>query len=170
MHIHSLFFALVALATMPRLALSQAHDRTRHHAQPATSRDSAFAALQQRGERVMGVNQYTSVHRFESNSDGGRIELQRNADDTAGVRAIREHLQTVARQFAAGDFTASTTVHARPVPGSDVMRARRAAISYEFRPLPRGGEIRISTSDAKALRAVHEFLAFQRADHRAKQN
>jgi hypothetical protein len=170
MHVQSLFLALVALATMPRLTLSQAHDRARHHSQPATPRDSAFDALQQRGARVMGVDQYTSLHRFEALTDGGRIELQRDVADTAGVRAIREHLQAVAREFAAGDFTASATVHGRPVPGSDVMRARRNAIRYEFRPLPRGGEIRITTRDARVLRAVHEFLAFQRADHRTKQN
>jgi hypothetical protein len=47
------------------------------------------------------------------------------------------------------------------------MAARRRAIRYEFRELPRGGEVRITTSDPAALRAVHEFLAFQRSDHRA---
>jgi hypothetical protein len=48
------------------------------------------------------------------------------------------------------------------------MRARRRAIRYAFRALPRGGEVRITTGDARALRAVHEFLAFQRVDHRTE--
>jgi hypothetical protein len=147
--------ALVTLAAAPAAALSQ----TGHH-------DSAFKALQNRGARVMGVDQYTSTHRFETLADGGRIELQRDGDDSVGVGTIREHLQTIARQFAAGDFSASATVHAREVPGTAVMRARRNSIRYAFRPLPRGGELRITTRDATALRAVHEFLAFQRADHR----
>ena len=32
---------------------------------------------------------------------------------------------------------------------------------------PRGGELRIASSDTAAVRAIHEFLAFQRMDHRA---
>lgn len=38
---------------------------------------------------------------------------------------------------------------------------------YVMEPLPRGGQVRIVTRDATALKAVHEFLAFQRMDHRA---
>ena len=47
------------------------------------------------------------------------------------------------------------------------MAARRAAIRYEYRDLPRGGEVRIVTADAEAVRAIHAFMAFQRGDHRA---
>jgi hypothetical protein len=151
----STLLVLATLAGVPAPALAQ-HD----HA------DSAFRTLQQRGARVMGVDQYTSSHRFEALPEGGRIELQRDVDDTAGVQTIREHLRTIARQFAAGDFSAAASVHARTVPGTAVMRARRDSIRYEFRPLPRGGEVWITTRDTTAVRAVHEFLAFQRADHR----
>src|SRR5688572_17215815 len=54
--------------------------------------DADFAALQERGLQAMGVDQYTSTHRFDALADGGRIELQRDMDDPAGVRQIREHL------------------------------------------------------------------------------
>ncbi len=47
------------------------------------------------------------------------------------------------------------------------MAAKRSTIRYVYRPLPDGGEVRISTSDPEALRAIHEFMAFQRRDHRA---
>jgi hypothetical protein len=156
---------LALLAAAPDLLTAQVHRHTRH-AGASSRADTAFDALQNRGARVMGVDQYTSSHKFEALPDGGRIELVRDVDDTAGVRAIQEHLRTVAHQFAAGDFSASSAVHAREVPGTAVMRARRLAIRYEFRPLPRGGELRITTADREALRAIHEFLAFQRADHR----
>ncbi|MFN2565235.1 MAG: hypothetical protein ABR499_09535 [Gemmatimonadaceae bacterium] len=149
-------------------ARAQVHDRSAHRRSAGSTADSAFAALQKRGALVMGVDQYTSSHQFEALRDGGRIVLVRDVDDTSGVRTIREHLSAIARQFAAGDFSASAIVHARPVPGTDVMRARRRAIRYEFRPLPRGGEVRIATQDPEALRAVHEFLAFQRGDHRTR--
>lgn len=127
--------------------------------------DSAFAAVQARGKIAMGVDQYTSQHRFDDLADGGRIELQRDPGDTAGVRTIREHLQGIARAFAAGDFETPGFVHDREVPGVRVMAARRDRIRYEFRPLPGGGEVRITTRDPGAVAAVHEFLAFQRSDH-----
>ena len=128
--------------------------------------DSAFAALQQRGAIAMGVDQYTSSHRFDPLPDGGLITLERNADDSVGAAQIRQHLRQVARAFSEGDFGTPAFVHLREVPGARVMTAKRAAIAYEVRDLPRGGELRITTRDAEAVRAIHQFLAFQRTDHR----
>ena len=51
---------------------------------PGAVTDSAFAALQERGKVAMGVDQYTSAHRFDDLADGGRIELQRDPADTVG--------------------------------------------------------------------------------------
>lgn len=128
--------------------------------------DSAFRALQSRGAVHMGVDQYTSTHRFESLSDGGRIVLQRDTTDPADVTQIRRHLEEITRSFEQGDFRIPGRVHDQAVPGTGAMRARRDRISYEFRELPRGGEVRIVTRDPDALAAVHEFLAFQRQEHR----
>jgi len=135
-----------------------------HH--PATA-DTSFAGVQSRGKSAMGVDQYTSTHRFDALSDGGRIELQRDAHDSAGVAQIRRHLRAIARAFESGDFSTPAFVHMREVPGTAVMAAKRAAIAYQFRELPRGGEVRIVTADPDALRAIHEFIAFQRRDHHA---
>lgn len=133
----------------------------------AAAQDSAFVELQHRGKQAMGVDQYTSEHRFDDLADGGRIELQRDSSDTAGVRTIRAHLQQIAEAFGRGDFTTPAFVHAGDVPGTRIMRERRDAIRYEFRPLPGGGEVRITSADPEAVRAIHAFLAFQRQDHRA---
>ena len=130
-------------------------------------RDSGFAGVQARGAAAMGVNQYTSHHVFEPLDDGGRIELQRNAADSAGTAQIRRHMQLIAARFAAGDFALPGFVHARDVPGTDIMAARRAAITYAVETLPRGAALRIRTADTAAIGAIHEFLAFQRQDHHA---
>ncbi|MCU1251293.1 MAG: hypothetical protein JWQ49_4322 [Edaphobacter sp.] len=45
------------------------------------------------------------------------------------------------------------------------MKERSTAISYTFHPTKRGGQVRIATHDPEALKAVHEFLAFQTQDH-----
>ena len=129
--------------------------------------DSSFARLQERGRTAMGVDQYTSQHVFEPLPDGGRIVLRRDAADSAGTATIRAHMREIAAAFARGDFSTPGMVHAGVVPGTEVMRERRDRLRYEARDLPGGAEVRITTGDAEALRAVHAFLAYQRRDHRA---
>ena len=156
--------ALLLLATLaacaPRSGVQQ------DASNPAQS-DSAFAALQARGHAAMGVDQYSSTHRFDALPDGGRIELQRNEDDPAGLAQIREHLQAIVRAFREGDFSTPAFVHLREMPGTATMARKRGVITYTFSPLPRGGEIRITTADPEARHAIHEFMAAQRGDHRA---
>ena len=132
--------------------------------------DSAFAAVQARGgeARGMGVDQATSVHRFDLLPDGGRIELQRNdVSDSGGIAQIRTHLRGIVTAFEAGDFSTPAFVHMQQVPGAVTMAAQRAAIRYRYKDLPAGGEVQIRTSDSSAVRAVHAFVQFQRAEHRA---
>ena len=65
------------------------------------------------------------------------------------------------------EFVRATEHVLSQVSVTDVMRELRAAISYEFAALPRGGEVRIRSSNSDAVEAIHSFLAFQRSDHRA---
>ncbi len=130
--------------------------------------DSAFAGVQTRGATVMGVDQYTSKHVFEDLPDGGRISLDRDdPSDTAAIRTIRAHMRDIESAFRQGNFAAPGLVHAQEVPGTRVMAERRNAITYVASDRPRGAELRIQTSDASAVAAIHEFLRFQRSDHRA---
>jgi hypothetical protein len=130
--------------------------------------DSAFVAMQSRGEMVMTVDQYTSRHIFEDLPDGGRIVLDRDAgSDTAGITRIREHMRGIAASFEAGDFTKPFQVHAEAVLGASEMAARRSRISYQEVDRPRGAEVRIRSTDSAAIAAVHEFLAYQRRAHHA---
>ena len=134
-----------------------------------TSRgDSAFAALQQRGETAMGVDQYTSQHVFEPLPNGGRIVLQRKESDSAGEATIRVHMREISTAFRNGDFALPGFVHATgDVPGTAVMKRLKAEISYTPRDLPGGAEVVISSKNPEAVSAIHDFLAFQRMDHRA---
>ena len=157
--------AALALALPAPLVAQGGHEG--HGAHHGAATDTTFAGVQRRGKVVMGVDQYTSTHRFDDLADGGRILLERDAADSAGSATIRAHLRAIAAAFAAGDFSAPAVVHMREVPGTRVMAERRDAIRYAVTPLPRGAELRITTTDPAALAAVRQFLAFQRADHRA---
>jgi len=131
-------------------------------------KDRDYAAMQERGRAVMGVDQYTSAHVFEDLPDGGRVVLDRaDGADTGGVATIRLHMRDIATSFRAGDFTKPFQVHAQVVPGAAVMQARRAAIAFEVLDRPQGGEVRMRSNDPVAVAAIHEFLAFQRTSHHA---
>jgi hypothetical protein len=121
----------------------------------AQGADSAFVAMEALGS-----------HRFLDLPDGGSIELTRDPTDSAGIAEVRTHLAQIAREFAAGNFSAPGVVHAgKQVPGAATMAARRNQISYRYSPVTGGGELRILTRDPEALKAVHEYLAFQRREH-----
>jgi hypothetical protein len=139
----------------------------KHSSSDAPAADTAFAGLQHRGRDAMGVDQYSSRHQFDDLPNGGRIELQRDSTDSAGVRTIREHLQHVAMAFADGDFSIPGFVHADSVPGTATMSARRQLIAYNFRSLPGGGEVLVTSLDSAAVSAIHAFMAYQRQDHHA---
>ena len=47
------------------------------------------------------------------------------------------------------------------------MAAERGKISYAVETLPRVAALRLRSTDSAAVGAIHEFLAFQRMDHRA---
>jgi hypothetical protein len=130
--------------------------------------DSAFAALQARGKMAMGVDQYRSTHRFDVLPDGGRIALEMKNDDSLSIAQIRAHLKLIQHAFEAGDFSTPEFVHMRAMPGTDVMARRKDLIRYSYADLPRGGEVRIRTSDPASLEAIRQFMGAQRGDHKAQ--
>jgi hypothetical protein len=129
--------------------------------------DTSFVALQARGKMAMGVDQYASAHRFEVLPDGGRIALEMKDGDSLAIAQIRAHMKLIEHAFQAGDFSTPTFVHARAMPGTDIMSRNKALIRYRYSDLSHGGEVRITTTDSASLAAIREFLTAQRGDHRA---
>ncbi|HSC32142.1 MAG TPA: hypothetical protein VLD17_10465 [Gemmatimonadaceae bacterium] len=159
----------LALLATPLVALSMrgtpAFAQRMHMGSDTSGHDSAFAARQARGKMVMGVDQSTSTHHFVDLPNGGRITLVRDSDDAAGAARIQHHLREIAAAFSSGDFSSPMLVHMRDVPGTRVMAEKKALIHYSTRALDRGGELTIQSADPDAVRAIHEFLAFQRTEH-----
>lgn len=121
----------------------------------------------QKGDMVMGFPHDKTNHHFRLFADGGAIEVEANtATDAVNRDKIRRHLGHIAQMFAAGDFSAPMLIHSQKVPGTDAMKLRKVEVTYRFEELAKGGRVRISTKDNKALAAVHEFLRFQISDHR----
>ena len=123
--------------------------------------------VDRRGDEVMGFSHEATKHSFKIYDDGGAIEVRAlHADDEASVRAIRTHLQSIAKSFAAGDFANPAAIHGPAPAGTGVMAAKKDSIVYRYSDLENGGRVRITTTDASALDAVHRFLRFQIEEHR----
>ena len=56
-------------------------------------------------------------------------------------------------------------IHDRVPPGVPTLKRKKASIDWKFEEIPGGGRVRITTKDAAALAAIHEFLRFQIEDH-----
>jgi hypothetical protein len=124
------------------------------------------AGVNERGDKAMGFSHEKTTHHFTLLKDGGAIEVLANADkDSASREQIQMHLGHIAKAFADGDFNLPMFIHDQTPPGVEVMKTRKAKISYQYEERDNGARVRISTTDKQALAAIHDFLRFQIKDH-----
>lgn len=130
------------------------------------AQDDHNKGVVERGDHVMGFSHDKATHHFLLYSDGGAIEVQANAaEDTATRDEIRMHFGHIAKMFAAGDFSSPMLIHSQNPPGVETMKRLRETLQYKLENTERGARIRITTKNADAVAAVHEFLRFQIKDH-----
>ena len=123
-------------------------------------------SMNERGDKGMGFDHLKTTHHFRLFTDGGAIEVSANqAKDSASRDKIREHLGHIVRMFSEGNFSIPMFIHDQVPPGVETMKQQKGGISYKYEQTERGGRVRISTSNADALRAIHEFLRFQIQEH-----
>lgn len=122
--------------------------------------------MNERGDKEMGFDRLKTTHHFLLANDGGTIQVEvNNPKDKESRDQIRQHLRHTAMLFVDGNFKIPMIIHAKTPPGSEVMQQLKAEISYTFRETARGALIRITTRNASALQAIHEFLRFQIREH-----
>jgi hypothetical protein len=124
--------------------------------------------LKHRGAAAMGFDQDKTAHHFLLFEDGGAIDVSvKDASDTTNRDAIRAHLPHIAEMFGAGNFDAPMFVHdTRTVPGVAALAAMKSSLKYTYSETPRGGRVDIVSTNAEAVKAVHQFLRFQITDHK----
>jgi len=124
------------------------------------------AELKKRGALAMGFDQDKTTHHFRATPTGGSIEVGvKDAADAVSRDQIRTHLKEIADAFAKGNFAKPFQTHAEVPPGVPAMQQLKAVIRYKYEETPDGGAVRITTADPDALKAVHEFLAYQGREH-----
>jgi len=133
--------------------------------QPQQKHDS-MESMNERGDKVMGFDHTKTTHHFLLKPDGGVIHIEANdSSDTASRDQIRQHMRHIAKMFSEGNFSAPMLIHEQKPPGAELMKQLKAMIKYEFGEAERGAFIRMSTTDADGLKAIHDFLRFQIKEH-----
>jgi len=124
------------------------------------------AVVKSRGDQAMGFPHDKTTHHFRMTPDGGTIEVTVNdPNDKENVSAIRANLGHISAMFGEGDFSVSTFIHGRVPPGVTTMKLMKSAIHYSYEDMPSGGRVRIQSSEAVAVAAIHDFLRFQITEH-----
>lgn len=154
---------LCALLACSIAAAAQAHN-DHSSAQPDHSKHEE---MNKRGDQGMGFAQDKITHHFLLRKNGGAIQVTANsADDKTSKEEIQMHLHHIARAFKSGDFNIPMFVHDQTPPGVDVMTKLNDQIHYKYEPAANGGRVVISSANAEAVTAIHEFLKFQITEHK----
>ena len=148
------------------LLLVSGNAALRQHDQMHNQHSDHHQQVNERGDKVMGFSHEKTTHHFVLLRDGGAIEVSANeATDTKSREQIQMHLKHISQMFAQGNFNAPMLIHGQTPPGVEVMKQKAATIEYQFSETEKGGRVHITTKDAEALQAVHDFLRFQIKDH-----
>jgi hypothetical protein len=124
------------------------------------------ASVNQRGDQVMGFSHEKTTHHFLLFPDGGTIEVTANdPKDNESRDQIQMHLGHIARMFAEGNFRAPMLIHDQTPPGIPTLQRLKKEIAWSFEKIEKGGRVRVTTENAEARAAIHEFLRFQISDH-----
>lgn len=158
-----LFLLTTVAVVLVSLAYAQEQSQMSKHNMHGTDQDE----MNKRGDKVMGFDHTKTTHHFVLTKTGGAIEVNANsADDSESRDQIRKHLGHIAMMFAEGNFRAPILIHDQNPPGVAVMQRLKSDIEYSFEKTDLGGRVLISTKNAEALDAIHEFLRFQIKEHK----
>jgi hypothetical protein len=131
---------------------------------------SATAARQAevatRGAQVMPFDLDQTMHVFQSLDNGGlQAVTAKDAENHEQIALIQAHLKAEAEKFQRGDFSDPARIHGEEMPGLAALQTGAGRIAVQYTPLPNGGQIRYTTTDAALVQAIHQWFTAQRADH-----
>lgn len=125
------------------------------------------AEVSARGGDVMPFSLSATVHVFAKTPEGGMQQvLARNADDTAQVTLVRQHLRDIREQFLNGDFSGPSHIHRHDMPGlAELKAAKPGQIDITYNDVVGGAELGYRTTASPLVSALHRWFDAQLADH-----
>ena len=126
------------------------------------------AMVHEMGHHVMPFELSKTQHIFEMTDNGGVQQvIVKDPGDKEQIALIQEHLQHLATEFRAGDFSTPVSLHGAGMPGLKELAAGAARIKVEYAALPNGGQITFATDDTHLVTAIHRWFGAQLSDHGA---
>ena len=89
-----------------------------------------------------------------------------DSSDTASRDQTRHHVREMAKSFGEGDFSSPMLTHGTAPPGVADLQRLKSSLTYSYVETDHGAKVLISTANAEALKAVHDFLRFQIQEHK----
>ena len=127
---------------------------------------SSMSSMLERGNIAMGFNQNKIMHHFIATPTGGAIMIVAlNSSDNDTIKQIRNHVLDIQNEFSQGNFTKPFFIHAQQVPGTKLMTEKKDLIRYSIRQINNGSVLLLTTDDQQLIAAIHQFIAFQTAQH-----
>jgi hypothetical protein len=134
---------------------------------PIQQDHSKHGEMEKRGDQGMGFAQGKTTHHFLLRKDGGAIQVTANSvGDKSSQDEIQMHLRHIAQAFKSGEFNIPMFVHDQTPPGVATMTKLKDQIHYKYETAENGGRVAISSMNAEAVAAIHEFLKFQITEHK----
>jgi hypothetical protein len=123
--------------------------------------------MMQRGNLVMGFDQYKISHVFSSTKDGGQIKITALDDkDNQTINQIKSHTRDIQNDFTEGNFTKPFFIHAQSVPGTDAMTQNKDQIQYQIQDLENGSILLLITNNSNLVSSINQFMTYQSTEHK----
>jgi len=133
---------------------------------PAAPLDARQAEVRARGPEVMQFSLDATQHVFEKTPSGGTQRVRARDGRAEQVPLIRAHLQGIAHEFAARDFSGPSHIHGAGMPGlAELAAAPAEALTVTYRELDDGAELTYRAQTDALRDAVHRWFDAQLADH-----
>ncbi len=130
---------------------------------PAQTRQGEVAA---RGAKVMPFDLEQTTHVFQKLEDGGLQKVvAKDPSNKKQIALIQSHLKEESEKFRKGDFSDSTKIHGKDMPGLAQLKSGTAKINVRYSALPDGAQIRYQAKDPKLVTAIHQWFSAQLSDH-----
>ncbi|HJS64971.1 MAG TPA: hypothetical protein VJ767_08945 [Nitrososphaeraceae archaeon] len=131
-----------------------------------TNKQSTSISMSERGDLAMGFNQSKILHQFKSAPTGGQISISAlNNNDIDTIKQIKNHISIIQKGFSSGNFTKPFYIHTQDVPGTKLMTEKKDFIKYSIKDINNGAILMLETKDKELLDTIHQFMAFQDAEH-----
>lgn len=123
--------------------------------------------MMQRGNLVMGFDQYKISHEFSSTKDGGQIKITAlDEKDNQTINQIKSHTRDIQNDFTEGNFTKPFFIHAQSVPGTDAMTQDKDQIQYQILDLKNGSILLLITNNSNLVSSINQFMTYQSTEHK----